>query len=232
VEPSRKPQSAVASATAEYVEFVGHVLMTPLSGIVLWCEMLLRKRGLPELAQRGLVAIDHGARAQAAILDNLLELSRLQAGSTELERSPVELATCIDDVIARCASAATQRRVTIRYIRPSSGWSVQGDALRLRTVLHNVVDNAIKASPPGGHVDIDVADAGAGFSIRVDDEGGGIAPEALPDLFTIGELGARRGQLGLGLPIARWVVELHGGSISFAPRAPRGTRFAIELPRG
>ena len=229
------PPKAARPASTEYVSLLSHVLMTPLSGIVLWCDMLLRKRGLPELAERGLVAIDHGARAQVAILDNLVELSRLQAGVTELARSRVDLGKCIDDVIARSASAAKQRQVTLRFARPPDGASVQGDPVRLRTVIHNVLANAIAASSPGGHVDVDVAAGASGLAIHVDDEGSGIPPDVLPGLFTIGELtetGRRRGELRLGLPIARWVVELHGGSLSFAPRSPRGTRFAIELPTG
>src|ERR1700748_1952167 len=90
--------------TVEYLSRLSHALMTPLSGIVLWCEMLLRKGDLPELAERGLVAIDRGARPQVAILDNLVELGRLQTGSTELERSTVDLVACVDDVVAHSRS--------------------------------------------------------------------------------------------------------------------------------
>ena len=229
------PLASPPLATVEYISLLSHVLMTPLSGIVLWCEMLLRKGDLPERATRGLVAIDRGARAQVAILDNLVELSRAQSGATELERSLVDLATCVDDVLARNASAAAQKQIALSFDRPAGACAVRGDPVRLRTAIHNLVDNAINASPNGGHVDVAIEPVGVGFSVRVSDEGEGISPDALPALVTLGEptgagLPRRRGGLGLGLPIARRIAELHGGSISVAPRAPRGSCFALELP--
>jgi signal transduction histidine kinase len=210
--------------------------MTPLAGIVLWCDMLLRKGDLPERATRGLVAIDRGARAQVAILDNLVELSRVQSGSNELERSLVDLTTCVDDVLARNASAATQRLVTLTFDRPTGACGVRGDPIRLRTAIHNLVDNAVNASPEGGRVNVSIEDVEAGFSVRISDEGTGVEEGTLPALVALGEptgagLPRRRGGLGLGLPIARRIAELHGGTISVAARAPRGARFAFDLPR-
>jgi signal transduction histidine kinase len=230
------PTPSPPKATVEYISLLSHVLMTPLAGIVLWCDMLLRKGDLPERATRGLVAIDRGARAQVAILDNLLELSRLQSGSTELERSLVDLATCIDDVLARNASAATQRQVALVFDRPTGACSVRGDPVRLRTAIHNLVDNAINASPPGCRAEVTIEDVASGFSVRVSDEGGGVAADSLPGLVSLGAptgagLPRRRGGLGLGLPIARRIAELHGGALSVTPRSPRGSRFALDLPR-
>jgi signal transduction histidine kinase len=219
----------------EYLSRLSHALMTPLSGIVLWCEMLLRKEGLPELAERGLIAIDRGARAQVAILDNLVELGRLQIGSTELERSPVDLVACADEVVAHNSSAAMLREVSLHFERPTDAALCAGDPLRLRTAVHNLVENALDASPAGGHIDVSVRREGPSVSIEITDEGGGIAPDELPDLLTIGALSGtaplrRRDRLGLGLPVARSIVELHGGSISVAARSPRGTRVTIALP--
>ena len=220
----------------EYVSLLNHVLMTPLSGIVLWCEMLLRKGDLPERATRGLVAIGRGARAQVAILDNLVELSRLQTGSTELERSLVDLATCVDDVLARNASAAAQKQIALSFDRPAGACAVRGDPVRLRTAIHNLVDNAINASPDGARVEVVIEAVAAGLCVRVCDEGDGLAADALPALVALGEptgagLPRRRGGLGLGLPIAWRIAKLHGGAISVAPRAPRGTSISLDLPR-
>jgi two-component system CheB/CheR fusion protein len=209
--------------------------MTPLSGIVLWCDMLRGKHEVPELVQRGLVAIDRSARTQVAILDNLVELGRLQARSTELHRSRVELVACVRDVLARNASAAQQHKVAIRFEAPSAEHVVDGDPVRLRTALHNVVANAVKASSPEGRIDVALERGAEGFLIRVSDEGSGIAPEALPELFEIralndAEVARRRGALGLGLPIARWILQLHGGNLVVTARAPHGCCCMLRLP--
>jgi signal transduction histidine kinase len=235
VKPSASP-AAPEDESLEYISILSHILMTPLSGIVLWCDMLRGKQELPELVERGLVAIDRSARAQVAILDNLVELGRLQARSTELHRSRVDLLACVRDVLARNASAAVQHKVTLRFEPPAKEHVVEGDPVRLRTALHNVVANAVKASPTGGRIDVVLEGSAGGFSVLVSDEGSGIAPEALPGLFEIrslndAEVARRRGALGLGLPIARWILELHGGSLLLSAREPQGCCCTLLLPR-
>ena len=197
--------------------------MTPLSGIVLWCEMLARKADLPPVVERGLTAIDRSARAQVAILDNLVELSHLEAGSAELHRSRVNVVSCVSDVLVRNASASKQRQVTLRFERPPDDSFIEGDPIRLRTALHNLVDNALTRSPPGGRVDVALEKTAQGISIHITDEGSDIAADALPKLFTLGELtetglAGRPGSLGLGLPIAHWIIGVHGGRILVVPR--------------
>jgi signal transduction histidine kinase len=227
--------TAPTSASAEYVSLLSHVLMTPLSGIVLWCERLLAKGELSELGERGLVAIDRSARAQSAMLDNLVELSRIQAGVPDLHRSPVDVDACVRDVVVRVSSAARQHGVTIRYERPPEPLAVAGDPVRLRTALVNVVDNAVKASPAGAAVEIAVGVAQGKITIAVSDEGDGIAADAWPALLAVRELSERdvsrrRGGLGLGLPVTRHIVELNGGALSLTTRAPRGARVTMTLP--
>jgi signal transduction histidine kinase len=234
VEPSASP-AAPEDDGLEYISILSHVLMTPLSGIVLWCDMLRGKQEVPELVARGLVAIDRSARAQVAILDNLVELGRLQARSTELHRSRVDLLACVRDVLARNASAAEQHKVTLRFEPPAREHVVDGDPVRLRTALHNVVANAVKASPCGGRIDVVLEKSADGLLILVSDEGSGIAPEALSNLFEIhalndAEVARRRGALGLGLPITRWILQLHGGNLLVTAREPQGCCCTLRLP--
>jgi signal transduction histidine kinase len=209
--------------------------MTPLSGIVLWCERLLAKGDLSELTERGLVAIDRSARAQSAMLDNLVELSRMQAGHEDVHRTPVDVDACVRDVLVRVASAARQHQVTLRYERPREALAVVGDPVRLRTALVNLVDNAVKASPAGGAVEISVAAARGEIALSVSDDGDGIAAEAWPALLAVRELSEhgvsrRRGGLGLGLPVTHRIVALHGGALSLAARTPRGASVTMTLP--
>jgi signal transduction histidine kinase len=229
-------KSPAVRAPVDYVPLLSHILLTPLSGIVLWCEILRRKGELPEVIERGLSAIDRSARAQVAILDNLVELSGAEADSAELHRSRFDLVTCVRDVLVRSASSASQRNVRVEFDRPSGEWAIDGDPVRLRIALYNVVDNAINASPAGDRVDIAIEGTPEEIVVRVSDRGAGIDAALLPELFVLKALDeesrARRGgALGLGLPIARRIVELHGGTLVLTESSPRGCCVTIELNR-
>jgi signal transduction histidine kinase len=236
VEPSESGAPAAGGATFEYVSLLSHTLLTPLSGIVLWCDMLRGKPDLPETVKRGLVAIDRSSRAQVAILENLVELSRMQESAKDLHRSRVELVPSVEDVLVRNASAAKHRKIELRFARPPADLVVEGDPVRLRTALYNVLNNAVNASPEGGAVDVALAATPGGVSITITDEGPGIPSDVLPGVLvarppTEKEVAKRRGALGLGLPIAYRIVQLHGGVLELAPRASRGFACTISLPR-
>jgi signal transduction histidine kinase len=225
-----------ATASVEFASILRHALLTPLSGIVLWCDMIRRNPPLSDELDRALTAIDHSARAQVAILDNVVELSRMQSGATQLARLAVDLHTCVDDVILQNSSVARQRAVVVRFVAPDGQLVVHGDPVRLRTAIHNLVENAINHSPRGGTVEVRLEATEVSVLIHVSDEGNGIASGALPDLFKVdgfSEAGLmnRRGGLGLGLPVARWIVALHDGKLTTGPNAPRGCVFTITLPR-
>lgn len=225
-----------AAASVEFASILRHAMLTPLSGIVLWCDMIRRNQPLSEALDRALTAIDHSARAQVAILDNVVELSRLQGGATQLARTPVDLIACIDDVILQNISAAKQRQVSLRFAAPAGEFVVPGDPVRLRTALHNLVDNAVNNSRRSGAVEVQLAPIDGGVAIAVLDQGSGIESDALPELFKVAGLSeaglmSRRGGLGLGLPVARWIVGLHDGKLSTKPNDPQGSIFTITLPR-
>src|ERR1700747_420608 len=147
------PASA-ATASIEFASILRHAMLTPLSGIVLWCDMIRRNTPLSDALDRALTAIDHSARAQVAILDNVVEVSRMQSGATQLARSSVDVVTCIDDVILQNASVARQRQVSPRFSAPPRERASHGDPVRLRAALHNLFDNAVNNSPCGGTVEI------------------------------------------------------------------------------
>jgi two-component system CheB/CheR fusion protein len=225
-----------ARASLEYISLLSHALMNPLAGIVLWCEMLLAKRRLPKVVQRGLRAVDRSARAQVAILDNFVELARVQAGVTDLERDSIDVVACIHDAIGRTKSASLQHEARVHFAPMPGACTVSGDAGRLCTALYNVLDNAIAASPPKGRIDVVLELSLERVSIRVTDQGAGMLPEVVAAAFTLGELAARPTPghgvgFGLGLPIARFLVELHGGTIDVRSGAPAGCAVTVTLPR-
>lgn len=228
---------AATGASVELVATLCHLLLTPIAGIVLSCDVLRAREPSPAALDEGLSAIERSARAQAALLDNLLELTRLQAGSTELYRSRVDVVACLEDIVTRNATTSRHRQVALSLAAPSGSWFVEGDPVRLRTALHNLVDNALKSAPAGTEVSIAIesAAAGARLAVHVTDGGEGIADDVLAATFqprTLGQAGfvRRHGGLGLGLPVARRIAEVHGGALFVENRAPRGTRVSIELP--
>ena len=225
-----------APASVEFASLLRHAMLTPLSGIVLWCDMIRRNTTMSDALDRALTAIDRSARAQVAILDNVVEMSRMQSGATLLARSSVDVVACIDDVILQNTSVAKQRQVALRFAAPSGELAVPGDPVRLRAALHNLVDNAVNNSPRNGTVEIRLDGTEEGVAIHVADQGEGINADAMPDRFRIvglSEAGlmSRRGGLGLGLPVARWIVALHDGKLSVKPNTPTGSIFTVFLPR-
>ncbi|HEY2899083.1 MAG TPA: HAMP domain-containing sensor histidine kinase, partial [Polyangia bacterium] len=202
---------------------------------VLWCDMLRRNPPLSDALDRALTAIDHSARAQVAILDNVVELMRIQSGVTELCRSEVDMVACVQDVAQQSASLSRQRHVKMKVEVGPGPIILQGDPVRLRAALHNIVDNAVTFSARGEQVDIGLQATPSCLFVRVSDAGRGIPADTARDLFKVGPLTEegllhRRGGLGLGLPVARWIVQLHGGSISVERNQPRGCTITVALP--
>jgi signal transduction histidine kinase len=232
---SPNDEASASDASVELVSTLCHLLLTPLAGIVLSCDVLRARPPSAAALDEGLTAIERSARTQAALLDNLLELARLEVGSTELYRSRVDLVACVEDVIVRNAGTSRQRHVTLGMTPTSGAWFVDGDPVRLRTAVHNLVDNALRSAPAGTEVSIAVEGQGARVAVHVTDAGQGIAADALaasfaPRALSAPGFGRRSGGLGLGLPVARRIAEVHGGALFIENRAPRGTRATIELP--
>ena len=214
------------------------MLRTPLSSILLWSDMLLNKSLPAETVRRGLETIDLCARQEARLVDNVLEMSRLVTGTMVLDPAAVDYGELVAEAVTEVTAAASERGVEIACAAEPGLWSGIGDRARLRHVLYNLLENAIKFTPRGGRADITVAERDDGFEIRVTDNGLGFPAERAPALFARFEPGdarstGARGGLGLGLALAKALVELHGGVITAASEGiGRGATFTITLPHG
>jgi len=170
------------------------------------------------------------------LVDDLLDVSRITRGKVKLRRQPTDLGATIAHVVDALTPAAAERRHTIAVSVPSTPLTAAADPTRVAQILSNVLGNAIKYTPEGGHINIDAKASDEMVSIAVTDTGIGMTADLVPrifDLFVQGERGLdrREGGLGVGLTVARRLTELLGGTLSASSAGPGlGSRFMIELP--
>ncbi len=221
----------------EFLATLSHELRSPLNAIVAWSH-ILRDPGLdPATVRRAVQAIDRNARAQAQLVADLLDVSRIVTGKFHMSVSPVRLADVIEFAEDTVRPAARARNIRLeRTIDPAAG-PVLGDASRLQQVIWNLLSNAIRFAPVGGHVQLRVKAAGTNVELSVTDDGPGIDATFLPyvfDRFRQADSSStrRHGGLGLGLSIVRHLVELHGGTVEARNHEGRsGAVFTVRLPR-
>ena len=220
----------------QFLAVLSHELRTPLTSILLWSDMLLNKPLTPEMARRGLETVDICARHEANMVENVLEMSRLVTSTLSLDLTPVDVNEVIEDAVASIAGLAAERQVRIVCPPEPVTWRAIGDRMRLRRVLCNLLENAVNFTPAGGRVDVVLQDNATAFTIAVRDTGVGFPPEVGPNLFSRFKQGNAsstrvRGGLGLGLSLARELIELHGGTITAkSDGAGQGASFTITLP--
>ena len=219
----------------ELLARVAHELRTPLNAMLGWASML-RTRRLDEGARaRALEIIERNARAEARLIEGLLDVSRMMTGTLRLEVIEVELCPAVAAAVESVRPAADAKEITLSATLDDTSGSVAGDPCRLRQVLHELCANAIRATPRGGRVAVRLARVGHEAEIAVSDTGRGIRADLLPHLFDgfpCAEAGAPgRGSLGVGLSIARHLVEAHGGAIvAESAGEGRGATFTLRLP--
>ena len=217
----------------DFLATVSHELRTPLNAIVGWTHML--KRGLlnGHDRQHAVEAVDRNAAILARLVNDLLDVSRLIHGELKLDVGPLDLrniARASADTL-RAASAAKNLTVTVRL--DHNHVPVTGDEKRLQQVAWHLLSNAIKFTPPGGYVTVEVSRLGRRARMRVSDSGDGIDATVLPHVFESFRRGAPIGPpgLGVGLSIVRHLVELHGGTVDVeSPGSARGTVVTMLLP--
>jgi signal transduction histidine kinase len=218
----------------ELVNIVSHELRTPLASVLGFTALLLKREFDPLTRRHYLGIVDAQARRLAALLEDLLDVQRIEHEGVELTRERVDLAHLLDEQAQLYAAQSPNHRLAIRLDeRPLT---VRGDAGRLAQVVGNLLSNAIKYSPDGGTVELVAARSGDAVRVAVRDEGRGIPHDQQSRIFTKffrGDAGASGiTGTGLGLAVSREIVEAHGGSIGFESDPGEGTTFWLELPKG
>ena len=186
---------------------------------------------------RALEVIDRNSRLQAQLVGDILDVSRIITGGLKLDIRPVDLGSVIGAALDVVRPAATAKRINLRCRLIARNSVTKGDPQRLQQIVWNLVANAVKFTPEGGTVEIDLVDAEGGLSIRVRDDGAGIDRAFLPHVFdrfrqADGSVSRQHGGLGLGLAIVRHLVELHGGQVGAeSDGLDEGSTFIVDLPR-
>ncbi len=237
-----REQKARASAEVanrikdDFLAMLSHELRTPLNAIVGWTH-LLKKGKLSEIdRQRGIDVIERNATAQRAIIDELLDISRIVSGKLKLDPKPLELPSVIEAAIDAIRPAAEAKDIRIVSSLDRNAGLVMGEAVRLQQVIWNLLSNAVKFTPRDGRIDVELKVAGKDAQIVVRDSGEGIDPEFLPHIFERfrqADTSSKRmhGGLGLGLSIVSNLLALHGGEIEAVSGGKgQGATFTVSLP--
>jgi len=219
----------------EFLATVSHELRTPLGAVMGWARMLANGQLSPDRAKQAIDAIERNAQAQAKLVDDILDVARGVAGNVALEMLRLDLAKVAHSGVEAIAPAAAGKKIAVD-VETAGPVMVIGDQGRLRQVVWNLLSNAVKFTPAGGRVTVSVGASDGHAELLVTDTGMGISDTFLPYVFdkfrqADASFTRQHGGLGLGLAIARHLIELHGGSIE-ARSAGEGTgaTFVVRLP--
>ncbi|MDG3004777.1 hybrid sensor histidine kinase/response regulator [Paludisphaera mucosa] len=236
VRGARDEAEAANRMKDDFLATLSHELRTPLSAILGWAKILKSGRVGEEHIQEGLAVIERNSVAQARIIEDILDVSRIVSGNLRIEAQRVRVQDVVEAAVAAAIPAATARGVDLlRMIDPLAAPAI-GDASRLQQVVWNLVSNAVKFTPEGGSVRVSLGRVDSHLEIKVVDTGIGMSEDFLPHVFdrfrqADSSTTRRYGGLGLGLAIARQLVELHGGSLKAeSPGEGRGSAFTVSLP--
>ncbi|WP_437923347.1 PAS domain-containing protein [Sorangium sp. So ce291] len=223
----------------EFLSTVSHELRTPLTAILGWTHLLRRRVSCDdEDLCKGLVVIDRNARAQAQLIEDLLDMGRITSGKIRLDVQPLDLHDVVGTAVSSVAPSAAAKGIRLEKISSPAVGVTRGDPNRLQQVVWNLLSNAIKFTPEGGSVQVKVSRADDHVEITVSDTGEGIETEFLPYVFerfrqADASTTRRHGGLGLGLAIVKHLVELHGGAVrATSAGVGEGATFTVELPLG
>ncbi len=219
----------------EFLSVAAHELRTPVTSLRGFAQLLARQidKGMspdPQRIRRTIETIDQQSEKLTYLVSQLLDISRIRAGRLQIEFHELDLVHLIDSVVANARVNTEKHSIMVKAPAPVS---LEGDPLRLEQVITNLVDNAIKYSPNGGNIDIEITSDQHFVQIIVADQGIGISPEHREQIFTPfyqAHVGDHFGGLGLGLYISHQIIELHKGQIRAEFPAEGGTRFVVTLP--
>jgi PAS domain S-box-containing protein len=226
----------LARTKDEFIALVGHELRTPLTSISSYTELLLSGMDTSEDREALLNVIARNAETLRAIIDDLLDLAGLESGYVTINERPLDFAEVVGDIVDKNRPAAQAKELDLALTVSPGPATVSGDGARLGQVVDHVLSNAVKYTPAGGRIAVDLASDRAGVTLRISDTGIGIPAEERERLFQrFFRASNIRNQgvpgTGLGLAISRTVIERHGGTITVADHgdAP-GTTVQIRLP--
>jgi signal transduction histidine kinase len=223
-------------AKDEFIAIISHELRTPMTSILGWTRMLALGGLDDETRRTALEALERSTRAQAKLIEDLLDESRIAAGKLRLDLRALDLGPVVDAAVAAARPAAAAKNLSIVVERDGDRYPVFGDLLRLQQMLGNLLGNAIKFTHDGGHITVRLRRENTSGLIAVIDDGRGIPPSLLPHVFdrfrqADDQSSDRQSGLGLGLAITRHLVEMHGGEVTAASEGEgRGSTFTIALP--
>ncbi len=239
IDPYKQAEAALRDGDRrkdEFLAMLAHELRNPLAAISAASQLQRLRLANPEQSARASAIISRQVTHMTELVDDLLDVSRVTRGMIELNNRVVDLAPIIQMAIeqSRPIIDARGHSLTVR-IEPSSAW-VRGDSARLAQAVANFLTNAAKYTPPGGQIKVELLARGSELELSVTDNGVGIEPALLPQLFQLFVQGARNagraeGGLGIGLALVKGIVDLHGGRVEAASGGPgSGSRFTISLP--
>jgi PAS domain S-box-containing protein len=221
----------------EFLATLSHELRNPLNVVIGYAEILRRSQSHPpEFVVKAADTIRRNAMAQAQLVSDLLDLSRLQMGKLSLNRQPVSLSTILSDAIETVRAESTAKSITLETELAETPIVVEGDPIRLGQIAWNLLNNAIKFTPPEGRVTVNMFQDGAHAKVTIADTGQGISPEFLPHVFEMfrqADAGAARkqGGMGIGLALVKQLAELHGGGVAVdSPGVGQGATFTVSIP--
>ena len=234
LETARESAESANRLKDDFIAALSHELRAPLQPILGWTEVLRRHGSLDSVTAKALEAIRRNIRQQVRLVDDLLDLSRIVHGKLTLHFETFDLREQVRAAAEPHEEAAVLKSVRLTIDQPGEAVSMWGDGARIQQVVTNLISNAVKYTPSGGHIAVRVLASAADAMVEVEDTGEGIAPDDLAiifDAFRQG-FGPRRGGLGIGLNLVRRLTELHGGTVDvYSEGLGYGARFRVTLPR-
>jgi PAS domain S-box-containing protein len=225
-------------AKSDFLARMSHELRTPLNAVIGFTNVMRRNRHgrLERDELTYLERISANGRHLLGLINEVLDLAKIESGHETAELAPVSIATLVRDTLAELDVRASGASVRLSAQLPTAMREATTDEAKLKQVLINLIGNAIKFTPPGGSVTVDLAATEDGARIEVADTGVGIDPTELPHIFERFYRGSRSNEArgsgsGLGLAIVRSIVEMHGGRVAVESRIGQGSRFTVTLPR-
>ena len=223
-------------AKDEFMAVMSHELRTPLTPILGWTRMIGRKPSDKEKVMQGIAVIERNALAQAKLIDDLLDVSRIITGKLKLTMRSMEMIAVINSGLDAVRSAAEAKEIRLESDLDPLASEIAGDPDRLQQVVWNLLSNAIKFTPHGGQVDVQLKRIGVQIQLKIKDTGKGITADFIPHAFerfrqADSTTTRKYGGLGIGLALVRHLTELHGGTVQAeSPGEGQGATFTVTLP--